>query len=536
MAAEALAAPQPQTVVTAPDWKMSVSDWCAVVGASLGAFMAVLDIQITNASLKDIQGALGLDLGESGWISTAYLVAEIIIIPLTAFLSRVLGLRRFMGVSAIGFIISSVLCGFSWDIHSLVVFRIFQGLTGGTLIPASFQVILLYMPRERRTLGMAILGLTTTLAPTLGPSLGGWMTETLGWRSVFFMNILPGILLTGLILYGLPKTRIKWSELAGIDILSIVCLILGLGSLSYLLEEGAGHNWFSDDTLRICFLTCIIFLPLFVVRQFAKLGSLLNLNLLLRRDFLIATVITALSAACLYGGIYALSLYLAEIQNYSAMQIGLVMMWVGLPQLIVMPLIPLFMKKINLKLLIVVGLCFFCYSNYLNSFLTQEYSGEQFRISLIFRAIGQPLFMIPLSVLGMSSLLASEAGSASAIFNVMRNLGGSIGIATVGTLLLTRQEFHSHNDVELLLMRDTSTNEQITILTKHFVSKGADLYTAKAQAVVYLLEWVQKQATIQAFCDIFKIMYIGLFVAAILVVFLSKSKKAGGLDASGMMH
>ena len=417
-------------------WEMTWREWMAVLGAALGAFMAILDIQITNASLREIQGSLGLDMSEGGWISTAYLIAEIIVIPLTGFLSEVFGMRRYIIVNCGLFIVASLLCGLSWNLHSMIVFRVFQGLVGGTLIPMAFQVMLLFMPKDKKPLGMAIFGFTATMAPTLGPSLGGWLTDNYGWRLNFFINVLPGLLMIAAIRYGIPTEPMNLKKLKKMDLLGTLTLILGLGSLTYILEDGAKVQWFDDPTIQIMTLVSVSALSIFLAAQILKKEPLLKLKLLLNHNFAIAAFITMIAGAALYGGIYALSLYLGQLQNYSATDVGSVMMWVGIPQLFVMPLLPFLMRRVDLRVLAGIGMLLFAASNFLNAHLDMDYGGDQFKFSLLIRALGQPLFMIPLSTIGMALISHEDTGDASSIFNMLRNLGGSIGIAIAGTFVI----------------------------------------------------------------------------------------------------
>jgi DHA2 family multidrug resistance protein len=221
---------------------MSLRDWTAVMGGALGAFMAILDIQVTNSSLREISGSLSLDISESSWISTAYLISEIIVIPLTAFFSKVFGMRKYLILNCLGFVAASVACGLSWDLDSMILFRALQGITGGTLIPMSFQLILDIMPQRLKPVGLTIFGLTVTLAPTLGPSLGGWLTDEYGWRSIFFINIIPGVVMSLALRLGLKQAKADFRKLKNLDYLSLVTLVLGLSSLTYLLEEGPGRS------------------------------------------------------------------------------------------------------------------------------------------------------------------------------------------------------------------------------------------------------------------------------------------------------
>jgi DHA2 family multidrug resistance protein len=498
-------------------------DWAAVVGVALGAFMAILDIQIINASLREIQGSLNLDLSEGGWISTAYLIAEIIVIPLTAFFSEAVGARRYIIANTILFVISSALCGISWNIQTMIIFRVMQGISGGTLIPMSFQTILTTLPPSKRNIGLAIFGVTATLAPTLGPAIGGYLTDSYGWRSIFFLNIGPGLAMLGLIYYGMPTSKFNLKKLLELDVTGAITMSLGLGTLTYVLEQGAEKEWFADAAIRLCFLVCVASLSVFLAIQFLKEKPLLKLGLLAERNFGIAALVTVLASMALYGGVFATAMYLGQVQGYSAQDIGGAMMWIGIPQLFVLPFLPWLMNRIDSRVLIFAGFCLFTYSNWLNTHLNIDYAGEQFKFSLILRALGQPLFMIPLSSMGMALISKDEAGHASAIYNVLRNLGGSIGIALTSTFVVTRMSHHlfSHTvtiDPDSVLLQDRIAELHTTYLMNGFTKADATTLAGKK-----VLELAYRDSLIQSFGDVFFVISIGLVICSILALVLNKT-------------
>ena len=504
--------------------EVSIRDWCAVVGVALGAFMAILDIQIINASLREIQGSLGLDFSEGGWISTVYLIAEIIVIPLTAFCAIAFGTRRYILFNTVVFILASAACGISWNLSSMLIFRALQGLSGGVLIPMSFQTMLTILPVSRRNTGLAIFGLTATLAPTLGPAVGGFLTEFFGWRSIFFLNILPGSIMIGLIYYGMKQTPILKEKLKEIDYVGALTLAIALGTFTYILEKGAESQWFEDSTIRVATLGCIVALSLFACTQLMREKPLLNLKLLLNRNFGISAVVTLLAAMALYGGVYATSIYLGQVQSYSASQIGGIMMWIGIPQLFVMPLLPWLMNRVDLRLLSLIGFVLFAYSNFLNSGLDYNYAGDQFRISMILRAVGQPLFMIPLSALGMAMIKEEDSGDGSAIYNMFRNLGGSMGIALVSTFLIGRTNLHffSHTagiDPDNTLVISPMIDLQHEFMLNRYPAADAQILTGK-----HLLETAYRESLIQSFGDVFLMICAGLIACACFVLLLKKTQ------------
>jgi DHA2 family multidrug resistance protein len=498
--------------------------WATVLGVSLGSFMAIIDIQIINASLREIQGSLGLDMSESGWISTAYLIAEIVVIPLTGYLSKAFGMRKYILWNSSLFIIASIFCGFSWNLHSMVFFRVLQGLTGGTLIPLSFQTMLTDLPESKRNLGLAIFGTTATLAPTLGPTVGGWLTENYGWRSIFYINMVPGIIMLSLIRFGMPSSLGNKKLIKRMDFLGAITLCLSLGTFTYILEEGAQNDWFTDNSIRLCTLVSLMSFAIFMASQLLKKEPLLNLKLLLERNFGLSAAITAVAAMGLYGGVFATAVYLGQVHNYGPQDIGSVMMWIGIPQLFVMPFVPWLMRWVDLRLLAVIGFSLFAGSNYLNAHLSFLYSGEQFQTSLILRAIGQPLFMIPLSALAMGMISKEEAGNASSIYNVVRNLGGSIGIALTTNFLVSRGQLHLSNAISSVDFQGPVIQMNTTELYQTFLKNGQNRIEAMNSVAGEVIKLAYREAMVQSFGDVFFLTSIVLASCIVLILFIKKAK------------
>ncbi|MBD3562720.1 DHA2 family efflux MFS transporter permease subunit, partial [Planktothrix sp. FACHB-1355] len=320
-----------------PDDRIPLKTWIGLFGTILGAFMAVLDIQITNASLQQIQAALGATLEEGSWIATAYLVAEIVVIPLTGWLSRVFSLRWYLLVNAGLFTFFSICCAWAWDLNSMIVFRALQGLTGGVLIPMSFTYILTNLPPAKQTIGLAMFAITATFAPSIGPTLGGWLTENYSWQYVFYLNLFPGLLLLAAVWYAVEPQPIQLHLLKDGDWGGIIAMAIGLGSLQVVLEEGSRKDWFSSDLIVRLTVIAVIFLAIFFWIEFTRRKPFINLRLLGRRNFGLASIVNVSLGVGLYGSIYILPLYLAQIQRYNAMQIGEVIMWGGMPQLFIVP-------------------------------------------------------------------------------------------------------------------------------------------------------------------------------------------------------
>eukprot|EP01132_Coremiostelium_polycephalum_P016319 gene16319-19628_t len=421
-----------------PVGEPSRRDWIAVMSVMLGAFMAVLDIQITNSSLKDIQGALSATLEEGSWISTSYLVAEIIMIPLTAWLVQLLSARRLAVWVSGGFLIASLMCSMAWSLESMIVFRALQGFTGGALIPLAFTLTLIKLPEHHRAKGMAMFAMTATFAPSIGPTIGGWLTENWGWEYIFYINIPPGLIMIAGLLYGLEKKDSNWDLLKSTDYLGIVTMAVGLGCLQVFLEEGHRKDWLESSLIVSLGTVALLSLITFVIVQMSKPNPLINLRILGNRNFGLSSISSLGMGVGLYGSIYLLPLYLAQIQNYNALQIGEVIMWMGVPQLFLIPLVPKLMKYVSPKWLCTLGFGLFGLASFSSGVLNPDFAGDQFNRIQIIRALGQPLIMVTISLIATAYIMQKDAGSASSLFNILRNLGGAIGIALLATLLDAR--------------------------------------------------------------------------------------------------
>ena len=513
--------------------RVPLKTWIGLMGTILGAFMAVLDIQITNASLKDIQSSLGATLEEGSWISTSYLVAEIVVIPLTGWLSRVFSIRLYLLVNAALFTFFSVCCAWAWDLNSMIVFRALQGFTGGVLIPMAFTFLLTNLPPSKVPIGMAMFAITATFAPSIGPTIGGWLTENYGWEYVFYLNLIPGMLLLAAVWYAVEPQPLQLEQLKQGDWWGIISMAIGLGSLQVVLEEGSRKDWFNSDLIVRLSIISIIFLSLFFWIELTRKRPFINLRLLTRRNFGLASIVNVSLGVGLYGSVYILPLYLGQIQQYNSMQIGEVIMWAGVPQLFIVPMVPKLMQRIDMRVMIGAGVSLFAVSCFMNAYMTHDYGINELRWSQLIRAMGQPLIMVPLSTIATAGMEKQEAGSASGLFNMMRNLGGSMGIAALATLVTQREQFHSNQLGNSVSLYNPETQERLNQMTQYFVSRGSDLSVAKDQAIAAISNIVRREAYVMAFNDCFYFVGIALLLSGIAVIFFKKVKSAGG---GGMAH
>ncbi|WHO72343.1 MDR family MFS transporter [Rhizobium sp. BT03] len=503
--------------------------WMAVVGSTLGAFMAVLNIQIVNASLADIQGAIGAGTDDGGWISTSYLIAEIVVIPLSGWLTRVFSLRNYLLVNAILFLIFSVACAFAANLQQMIVLRAIQGFSGGVLIPMAFTIIITLLPKAKQPIGLALFALSATFAPAIGPTIGGYLTENWGWEYIFYVNLVPGVLMIGLLFASLDRAPMNLKLLSKGDWPGIVTMAIGLAALQTVLEEGNKEDWFGSDFILRLSVISAVSLTLFLVIELKTAQPLLNLRLLLRRNFGFGIVANFLLGIALYGSVFVLPIYLARIQGYNSEQIGMVLAWTGIPQLLLIPLVPRLMKRFDVRLLIVVGFALFAVSNFMNVHMTGDYASDQLFWPNIVRAIGQALVFTPLSAIATSGIEPENAGSASSLFNMMRNLGGAVGIASLQTFLSKREQFHSNILTNSVSVFEEATRDRVAKLTAYFMNHGvSDQALAGHKAVVAIALKIRRQANIMAFSDAFFLLGVALVVALLAILLLKKPGQLAG--------
>ena len=526
--------PLPRAAVQAtpqdPD-RASPAVWIAIFAAMVGAFMAILNIQITNASLLNIEGGIGTGVDNGSWISTSYLIGEIVVIPLTDYLSRVFSFRRIMLAHATLFAIFSVACAFTSDLPSMIAMRGLQGYFGGVLIPMAFTLVFTKLPKGQQPIGLAMFSLAVTFAPAIGPTIGGYLTENYGWQTIFFVNVVPTAIMVAMLYFTLERQPMQLGLLREGDWFGIATMAVGLAALQAVLEEGNKDDWFGSPFIVKLAIVAAVSLSLFIANELIVEKPLLRLRLLTNRNFGMGTTAAVFLGFGLFGSIYLLPAYLGQVQGYNAEQIGNVLAWTGLPQLILIPLVPKLMQKIDARYLAALGLLLFAYSSFMNTTMSLDYSGDQFWIPNIVRAIGQALTLAPLSNVSLGSVAPQDAAAASGISNMMRNLGGAIGTAVLATIVTKREQFHSNIIGQSVDLGREEVRNRIAEMTRYFLNHGvADPAAADQQAIIALGKVVKRQALVLGFSDTFMVLGVVLLLsaAAILLTRKTKTAAAGG--------
>ena len=463
--------PVPRAAPQNPD-RASPIVWVSLVAAMIGAFMAILNIQITNASLLNIEGGIGTGVDNGSWISTSYLIGEIVVIPLTDFLSRVFSFRNIILAHATLFGVFSVACAFAHDLPTMIAMRALQGYFGGVLIPMAFTLVFTKLPRAQQPIGLAMFSLAVTFAPAIGPTIGGYLTENYGWQTIFFVNVIPTAVMVTTLYFTLERQPIQLGLLKEGDWFGIATMAIGLSALQTVLEEGNKDDWFGSPFIVKLAIIAAISLSLFITNELIVEKPLLRLRLLTNRNFGLGTIAAVFLGFGLFGSIYMLPAYLGQVQGYNAEQIGEVLAWTGLPQLVLIPLVPKLMQRIDARYLAAFGLLLFAYSSFMNTTMSLDYSGDQFWIPNIVRAIGQALTLVPLSNVSLGSIASQDAAAASGISNMMRNLGGAIGTAVLATIVTKREQFHSNIIGQSVDLGREEVRNRITELTNYFLSRG----------------------------------------------------------------
>jgi len=509
--------------------------WIAVAAGALGALMATLDISITNSALPQIQGAVGANGTEGTWISTGYLMSEIVMIPLAAWLTRVFGLRNFLVANAALFTAFSVLCGLSQSLAVLVLARIGQGFTGGAMIPTAQTIIRTRLPRHQLPIGMTLFGLIVLLGPLLGPVVGGWLTENASWRWCFFINVPVCAMLLTLLLLGLPRERVHLGELAGADWLGISGLAMGLSTLTVVLEEGQRERWFESGMIVTLSIVSAIGMALVALSQRVAAKPILRLSLLRNKSYASVIFIVFTVGAGLYGVAYLVPQFLSLISGYNAEQSGSIMLLSGVPAFLMMPVLPRLLGRVDFRVLVILGLLCFAFSCMLDIHLTAQSVGHDFWASQLLRGVGQMLCMFPLNQASMAAVTREQSGDAAGIYNMARNLGGSVGLAVIGTFIDRRNSLHASRLGEAVDANSTLVQARVAASTASHLSQMGDVALAKLQALKEIALQIQQQASVMTFSETFYVLGVAMLLCIPLALLL-KTPKAGPAPAPSEAH
>lgn len=498
--------------------------------AIICALLEIVDTTIVNVAINDLKGNLGATTSEVGWVITAYAIGNVIIVPMTSWLSVQFGRRNYFAASIILFTICSFLCGNATGIGELVIFRFLQGIGGGALLVTSQTIITESYPPEKRGMAQAIYGMGVIIGPTLGPPLGGFIIDNYSWPYIFYINIPLGVIATLLTLQFVrsPKYAEK-SKGADIDWLGIMLLAVFVGSLQYILEKGHDDDWFSSNTIITLTVTAVLGGFFFIWRELSFRNPVVNLRVLANGNLRVGTILSFIMGFGLYGSTFIIPLYTQASLGWTATQAGMLMVPAALTTAFFMPIIGrLLQAGAKQQLLAATGMLMFfifCFWGY--KILTPDTGKEAFFWMMIFRGIAMGMLFIPVTTLSLSTLKGREIGEGAAFTGMMRQLGGSFGIALITTFMAQQTMTHRNNLVSHLDATNPSIQQQVTALQQGFEAKGAASNIALQEAYKAMDYSVTKQAMVLSYMDVF--LYIGLlFLICVPFVLIVKNKKQAG--------
>jgi DHA2 family multidrug resistance protein len=488
----------------------------------VGMFIALLDIQIVSASLKNIGGGLSAGVDEAVWVQTSYLIAEIIVIPLSGWLSRVMSTRWLFCASAVGFTLASLLCGFAWNIQSMIVFRALQGFLGGSMIPLVFTSAVAFFDGKQRLLATAIVGSIAALAPTLGPTIGGWITDNYSWPWLFLINLAPGTFVAIAVPLLMNIDKPNRALLRGADYLGMVLMALSLGCLEYTLEEGPRLDWLSDSTILTTAWISGVASVGFIWRSLSYSQPVVDLRALKDRNFALGCFFSFVTGIGLFATIYLTPLFLGLVRGYSSMQIGMAVFSTGVFQLLGVPIYVVLARRFDLRWLMMLGLAGFTLSMAEFSSITHDWGADQLLLPQALRGVSQIFAVGPAVNLTLGSLAADRLKLASGLFNLMRNLGGAIGIAVCATILNDRTNLHYLRIADHLNAGNEAMNSLLQSASNSLLASGSGAADASTGALKELWALALREAQTQSFGDIYIVIFALFLVATVMVPLMRK--------------
>jgi DHA2 family multidrug resistance protein len=501
----------------------TLRDWVGVLAMVVGQFMAIMDVQIVTSSLTQIQGGLSASPDEISWVQTAYLIADVVMVPLSGTLSRLLSTRVVFVSAALGFTAASALCATATSLGQMILFRAMQGACGGAITPTIFPVV--YTKFRQPQLGqiMVIISLILNLSSTLGPTVGGYLTDTLSWHWLFLVNIVPGIAVSIVVWCCIDIDKPNFSLLRSFDITGLILMALFLGSLQYALEEGPRWDWLDDVTIRIAVVLSLVASVLFFWRVLTYRQPIVDLRTFRNRNFAVGSFYTFVIGTGLYGATYVIPLFLAQVRGFSAYQIGMTVVVTGLAQMVISPFTAIIARKLDLRVMLSIGMGLFAVAMYLTATLTNQASFGELVVPQVVRGVALMFCYLPANLISLSTLRPDMLKNAAGLYNLTRDLGGAIGLATIGTIMNNRMHFHWNRLIENINPARPAVQHFLEMQTSrfdpHFAGGGGPA------AVKLLGKLVYREAQVLAFNDVILLMGV-LFVLGLCLMPLVRGQRS----------
>src|SRR5262244_2414823 len=505
----------PLAPATEPDEKPRLSDWIGVLAMCTGLVMAIMDIQIVTSSLTQIQGGLSASSDEIAWVQTAYLIADVVMVPLSGMMSRLLSTRILFVAAALGFTGASAMCATASSLGQMIVFRAMQGFCGGAITPSVWPVVYGKFRGPPLVTLMVIISMIFNLSGTMGPTIGGFLTDTLSWHWIFLVNIVPGLLIAGVVWVTIDIDKPDFSLLRGFDLSGLVLMAIFLGCLQYALEEGPRWDWLDEKTIRAAVIVSAVAGSLFFWRVVSYRQPIVDLRAFLHRNFALGSFFTFMLGIGMYGTTYLVPLFLAQARGFSALQIGQTVLVVGLVQLIISPLNVYIARAMDLRLMLAIGLGMFAFSMYLTAGLTNQTGFWELLVPQAVRGVALMFCYVPANMIALGSLPQDMMKNGAGLYNLMRDLGGAIGLASIGTIMNARLHFHWNR-----LIEDINPARPVV---QHFLDAHANRFESlipgdPGHAAIKLLSGIaQREALVLTYNDL--LLLLGaLFVCGLMLL------------------
>jgi DHA2 family multidrug resistance protein len=503
----------------------------AFMAMCFGMFMALLDTQVVSASLAEIQAGLAASSDEIPWVQTSYLIAEVVAIPLSGFLSRALGTRTLFAISSAGFTLASLMCGITSSIDGMIVWRAVQGFIGGGMIPTVFAAAFTVFPKSRQNMASPIIGLIATLAPTVGPTVGGYLTDAMSWHWLFFINIIPGIAVTAAAVALIDFDKPDYSLLDHFDWWGLIAMAGFLGAFEYVLEEGPRYYWLEDKTIAYAAIISALSAVAFFYRAFTAAAPIVDLRAYGNRNFAIGSMFSFVLGIGLYGLTYLYPVYLAQVRGYNSLMIGETMFVSGVTMFISAPVVGRLVAKFDPRFVLMSGFILFALGTFEMQYVTKDWDFWELFLPQIFRGVGLMCAMVPVTNAALGTLPPERVKNASGLFNLSRNLGGAIGLAAINTIFNDRMDLHLTRLHDAANWSRGPATDMLANLTLRFHDFGSN---APVMALKEMSLMARLQASVMSFADIFLMLTI-LFVALAALGIVMK-RPAILADAAGGAH
>jgi len=511
--AEPVARTQPEASTAGPEPRLR--DWIGILAMGVGLFMAIMDVQIVTSSLSQIQGGLSASADEIAWVQTAYLIADVVMVPMSGIMSRLLSTRVLFVVATLGFTGTSALCATATSLGQMIVYRAMQGFCGGAMTPTVWPVVYTKFRGQQLATVIAIISVILSLSSTLGPTLGGFLTDTFSWHWLFLVNIVPGLLVATVVWVTIDINKPDLSLLRDFDVTGMLLMATFLGCLQYALQEGPRSDWLDDDTIRAAMAVSTVGGGLFFWRVLTYRQAIVDLRAYLNRNFAFGSFFTFVVGIGMYGTTYLVPLFLAQVRGYNALQIGLTIIVTGLVTMVMSPLSTLIARRLDLRLMLAIGFGLFAFSMYLTATLTNQTGFWELFVPQVVRGLGLICCYLPANMIALGTLPQDKMTNAAGLYNLTRDLGGAIGLATIVTIMNERLHFHWNRLIEDINPARASVQQFLDLQINRFdpLIPGDPSHAA----IKMLADLVRREALVLTYNDL--LLLIGsLFIFGLMLL------------------